>query len=297
MEAGRPYAIARPSIGSFLRDLSLLFKVRLTLLVVLSSVLGALIPMAGFEWGTLSVLIGAGILVTGASNTFNQVLEREHDAKMSRTCDRPVATGRVHPSLAVLIGTVSGAAGILLLTLFMNVFAGILGAMALLSYAFVYTPLKRVTSWAVFVGAFPGAIPPMLGWVAVTGDFGPGPGALFAVQFMWQFPHFWAIAWVANEDYQKAGFRLLPSSGAPGKRDAFLILLYSLFMIPAGLLPWTFGITGSASAIFAAFLGALCCIPAFQLYRSNGRKNAKKVMFASFAYLPLVQIAYVIDKL
>jgi protoheme IX farnesyltransferase len=297
MEAERPYAIARPTLGSFLRDLTQLFKARLTLLVVLSSVLGALIPMSGIEWGTLSILLAAGILVTGASNAFNQVIEREHDAKMSRTCDRPVATGRMHPLLAVLIATISGSAGILLLTFFMNAFAGILGTMALLSYAFVYTPLKRVTPWAVLVGAFPGAIPPMLGWVAITGDFGPGPGALFAVQFMWQFPHFWAIAWVANEDYRKAGFRLLPTSGEPGRKDAFLILLYSLFMIPTGILPWTFGITGYGSAIFAVILGTLCCIPAFQLYRKQRQKEAKKVMFASFAYLPLVQIAYVIDKL
>ncbi len=296
MLAGRPYALSVPSFGAFFKDLAQLFKVRLTFLVVFSSILGALIPMSGFQWGSLGILALAGVLVTGASNAFNQVLERDHDAQMSRTFDRPIASGRLPISVALAIASISGTAGILLLMLFMNVFAGILGLMALLAYAFIYTPLKRVTPWAVLVGAFPGAIPPMLGWVAMTGDFGPGPGALFAVQFMWQFPHFWAIAWVANEDYQKAGFRLLPSKSGPGRTDAFLILLYSLFLVPTGLLPWSFGITGEASAIFSGLLGTACLVPAFRLYRSGSREHAKQVMFASFAYLPLVQIAYVIDK-
>lgn len=295
MLADRSYAISIPNLGSLIKDLALLFKVRLTFLVVFSSLLGSLMAMSGMEWGVLIVLAISGMLITGASNAFNQILEREHDAKMSRTSDRPVATGRLTVPIALSIASISGSAGILLLSFFTNILAGILAMMALLSYAFVYTPLKRVTPWAVLVGAFPGAIPPMLGWVAVTGEFGPGPGALFAVQFMWQFPHFWTIAWVANEDYQKAGFRLLPTEHGPGKTDAFLILLYSLFMIPAGLLPWSFGITGLASAVFSAALGALCLIPAFHLFRTCERKDAKKVMFASFAYLPLVQIAYVID--
>lgn len=297
MLAQRSYAFSAPTFGTLLKDLTLLFKARLTLLVVLSSVLGALIPMSGAQWGTLGMLVLSGILVTGASNAFNQVLEREHDAKMKRTSDRPVATGRMSVSTALLIAVLSGVSGIALLSFFLNIFAGILGAMALLTYAFVYTPLKRSTPWAVLVGAFPGAIPPMLGWVAVTGDFGPGPGALFAVQFMWQFPHFWTIAWVANEDYQKAGFRLLPSNGAPNRTDAFLILLYTLFLLPTGLLPWMFGIAGIWSAIFSLCLGVLCLVPAFRLFRNFEEKEAKRAMFASFAYLPLVQIAYVIDKL
>jgi protoheme IX farnesyltransferase len=297
MLADRSYALSIPSLSNALKDLALLFKVRLTFLVVFSSVLGALMPMSGIAWGTLAVLTLSGVLVTGASNAFNQVLEREHDAKMSRTSDRPVATGRLSVPSAWVIATISGSTGIFLLSFFTNIYAGVLALMALLSYAFIYTPLKRVTPWAVLVGAFPGAIPPMLGWVAVTGDFGPGPGALFAVQFMWQFPHFWTIAWVANEDYKKAGFRLLPTREGPGKADAFLILLYSLFLIPAGMLPWAFDITGMGSAIFASVLGGLCLIPAFKLYRTCDRKDAKRLMFASFAYLPLVQIAYVIDKL
>ncbi len=297
MIAGHSQAASIPTFTAFCRDIAQLFKVRLTLLVVFSSLLGALMPMATVEWGTLAVLALAGILVTGASNAFNQVIERVHDAKMSRTADRPIATERMSVTTGLFIACTSAIAGILLLIFYMNIFSGILGMMALLSYAFIYTPLKRITPWAVLVGAFPGAIPPMLGWVAVTGEFGPGPGALFAVQFMWQFPHFWTIAWVANEDYQKAGFRLLPSKDGPGRTDAFLILIYTLFMVPTGLLPWAFGITGASSAIFASVLGAACLIPAFRLVRSCERKDAKKVMFASFAYLPLVQIAYVLDKL
>jgi protoheme IX farnesyltransferase len=157
--------------------------------------------------------------------------------------------------------------------------------------------MKRSTPWAVFVGAFPGAFPPMLGYVAATGHFGLGPGLLFAMQFMWQFPHFWSIAWVLNDDYAKAGYHLLPSRGGRDRYSAFLVAMYTLFAIPVGMLPWAFGLTGVWSAVVAALLGLYMLFHALRLFRSLDKADARRLMFASFLYLPVVQLAYVLDKL
>jgi heme o synthase len=161
----------------------------------------------------------------------------------------------------------------------------------------LYTPLKQYSAWAVFVGAFPGAFPPMLGYVAATGQFGLGPGLLFAMQFMWQFPHFWAIAWVLDEDYRRAGFKLLPSSGGRDRSSAFLILLYTLFVIPVGMLPWVFGFTGMVAMVVAVLAGVVMLVPAWRLFQTRDVRDARKLMFASFIYLPIVQLAYVLDRL
>jgi protoheme IX farnesyltransferase len=169
--------------------------------------------------------------------------------------------------------------------------------MSLFMYVALYTPLKRHSAWAVFVGAFPGAFPPMLGYVAATGHFGLAPGLLFAMQFMWQFPHFWAIAWVLDEDYRRAGYFLLPSRGGRDRSSAFLIFLYTLFVIPVGMLPWVFNLTGAVSMMVAVALGMLMLVPAVQLFLSRDKRDARRLMFASFIYLPLVQLAYVLDRL
>ena len=192
---------------------------------------------------------------------------------------------------------IAGGAGTLMLWLSFGPLTGILGFISLFMYVALYTPLKKRSAWAVFVGAFPGAFPPMLGYVAATGHFGLGPGLLFAMQFMWQFPHFWAIAWVLDEDYARAGFRLLPSAGGQDRRSAFIILLYTLFLIPVGMLPWVFGFTGSIGMTTSVLLGLVMLVPAFRLFISRDRKDARKLMFASFLYLPIVQLAYVLDRI
>jgi heme o synthase len=276
---------------------ALFIKLRLATLVVISAVLGYLLAAPSVSWFNLIILIVGGFLVTGSSNGFNQILERNFDKLMKRTESRPLVTGKMSLTEAIVLASLCGVVGVFLLWYFLNPLSGILGLLALFLYVAVYTPLKRVTPFAVFVGAFPGAIPPMLGWVAETGSFGIEPGVLFAMQFIWQFPHFWAIAWVMDEDYKKAGFRLLPSPGGKDKSTAFQMVVYSLFLIPAGMFPWIFGISGIYSAIIAFVAGVLFLLPAIKLFKSLDDKDARTLMFASFLYLPLVQLSYVLDKI
>lgn len=277
----------------------MLFKLRLASLVVVSAVLGYLLGVApgAFSGWDLLVLSFAGTLLTGASNALNQVLEVREDGLMKRTSERPLVRGALSGAEAVWAAFITGGMGTFLLWMSFGPLTGILGFISLFMYVALYTPLKKRSPWAVFVGAFPGAFPPMLGYVAATGQFGLAPGLLFAMQFMWQFPHFWAIAWVLDEDYARAGFRLLPSAEGRDRRSAFLILLYTLFVIPVGMLPWVFGFVGPYSMGVAVLLGLVMLVPAWRLYRSLDRKHARQLMFASFLYLPIVQLAYVIDRL
>lgn len=282
-----------------LREVAALFKLRLASLVVFSAALGYLmgVPQGAFSWSGLFLLSLSGFLVTGASNALNQVIEQEQDALMSRTSERPLVRGTLTSREAIVIALLAGAAGVSTLWLVFGSLSGILGLLALFMYAALYTPLKRYSPWAVFVGALPGAIPPMLGFVAAQGHFGLGPGLQFLVQFVWQFPHFWAIAWVLDEDYAKAGFRLLPSKGGRDTRTTVWILISALLVVPAGMLPWFFGFSGVASMVVAVAAGLLMVAPAVQLYRSHDKKDARRLMFASFLHLPLVQLAYVLDRL
>lgn len=284
-----------------MKDLAVFFKIRLTLIVVLSSVLGYFMGTSLIDWGRLAALIVGGVLLTGASNGFNQIWERDLDKLMTRTMNRPLPTGRMGVSEALVVALLSGLSGILILWFFLNPLSGILGAIALFFYVFLYTPMKQKSSLAVFIGAFPGAIPPMLGYVAATGQFGLEPGMLFATQFMWQFPHFWAIAWVVDDDYRKAGYKLLPFEGGRNKASAFQILLYSLFLIPVSLLPWAFPpeapMIGNLALVVVTVCGTAFAWLAFKLYRTCEIKDARILMFASFLYLPIVQLFYVIDKL
>lgn len=282
-----------------LREVAVLFKLRLASLVVFSAALGYLMGVApgAFRFWDLVLLLLAGTLLTGASNALNQVLEVREDALMRRTADRPLVRGGLSATEAVWSAFLAGGFGTFLLWMVFGPLTGILGFISLFMYVALYTPLKKHSPWAVFVGAFPGAFPPMLGYVAATGTFGLGPGLLFAMQFMWQFPHFWAIAWVLDEDYARAGFRLLPSPGGTDGRSAFLILLYTLFVIPVGMLPWVFGFTGPIAMITAVASGLIMLVPALRLFHSHDRKHARQLMFASFLYLPAVQLAYVLDRL
>jgi len=198
------------------------FKLRLSMLVVFSAVLGFFIAAGSdFSWSLLLFLVVGGFLVTGSSNGFNQIIEKDLDILMERTKGRPLPTGRMNALEGYIVASISGAAGIAILWYGLNPLSGILGALALFIYVMLYTPMKRISPFAVFVGAFPGAIPPMLGWVAFNGSFGLEAGILFAIQFIWQFPHFWAIAWKADEDYSRAGFKLLPSAGGKKSNVSF----------------------------------------------------------------------------
>jgi len=270
-------------------------KLRLTSLVVISSIIGYGIGAVSFSWMEVFWLSLSGILVTGASNGFNQVIERDVDLLMNRTKNRPLPQGTMSVIEALLLATAMGAIGLILLFFMFNQLAAVLGALALFSYVLIYTPLKRYSSIAVFVGAFPGAIPPMLGYVAATADFDLYAGLLFATQFMWQFPHFWAIAWVSHEDYKKAGYHLLPSKGKDGQ-SAFLTLLYTLFLIPVSLLPWAFDLIGPVAAVALSAAGIAFALPAFKLLRTKSDKSARAVMFASFFYLPIAQLILLFDK-
>jgi len=281
-----------------LTDYAQFIKLRLASLVVFSAVIGYFIGVreAGesSNWIQLTALILGGFLVTGSSNGFNQIMERDLDKLMSRTQNRPLPTGRMSLREAWIIAIVTGIIGIALLTFYTNILSGILGATALLLYTLVYTPTKRLTPFAAFIGAFPGAIPPMLGCVAATSGFGTISLAallLFAIQFMWQFPHFWAIAWVCNDDYKKAGFNLLPSPGGRDKASAFQVVIYTIFLIPVSLMPLLFHLSGIISSMIVLVAGILFLVQAMRLFRDCEVRSAQKLMFGSFIYLPLVQLA------
>ena len=269
------------------KDLAALFKLRLASLVVVSAVLGygMGVPIGGFSIVNALLLTVGGLLVTGASNALNQVIEVEQDSLMSRTAERPLVRRSMSMTEATVAALLAGAVGTFILWDTFGPLTGILGLLSLFMYVALYTPMKRFSSWAVFVGAFPGAFPPMLGYVAATGQFGLGPGLLFAMQFMWQFPHFWSIAWVLNDDYAKAGYHLLPSRGGRDRYSGFLIVLYTFFALLTGLLPWVFGLAGPWSALTAALLGLWMLLHALRLMRSLDKADARRLMFASFLYL------------
>jgi len=278
-------------------DYVMFVKLRLTTLVVMSAAICFLLASDEVDYAKLGFLILGGFLVTASSNGFNQISERHLDKLMSRTANRPLPTGRMSLTEAYTLATLTGLLGIALLWFFLNPLSGLLGTLALFLYVVVYTPLKQKTPFAVFVGAFPGAIPPLLGWIAATNNITSiEPWILFAVQFMWQFPHFWAIAWVLDEDYKKAGFRMLPSAGGRDKASAFQVLVYTLFLVPISLTPIFFGISGSISAVIISLCGILFSLQAIHLFRTCSLKAAQQLMFGSFAYLPLVQLALLFDK-
>lgn len=269
---------------------------RLASLVVFSALTGYFFAVDVHEanWFHMLWLVAGGFMVTGSSNAFNQIIERDLDRLMKRTADRPIPDGRMEVREALVVASSLGVVGTMILWLGLNPLSGLLGILALFLYVAVYTPMKRVGPIAVFVGAFPGAIPPMLGYVAATNQFGLIPGVLFVTQFIWQFPHFWAIAWKANDDYARAGFRLLPSLSGKSRTSAVYILFYTLFLIPISLFPMVF--TGAAvwPMVLVALTGGVFAWYAVKLYRDRSDAAALQLMFASFLYLPLVQLLYLI---
>ena len=297
------------SLKEKLTDYASLAKLRLASLVVYSAGLGygialltaEVFPLAHkmdyeFSWQTFLYIILGGFLVTGSSNGFNQVIERDSDAKMERTKNRPIPAGRMSAAEGLIVSSVLGIIGLYLLYE-INHISFALGLVALVSYVAIYTPLKKMTPISVFVGAFPGSIPPMIGYIAASGEFGFEPGMIFLVQFVWQFPHFWAIAWKGSVDYAKGGYRMLPFGDNKDRRTAFVILFYTLFVIPAGMLPWVFHVSGITSMILSVVLGIYFIRPAIKLYKSLKDEDALKLMFASFSYLPLIFLFYYLDLL
>lgn len=274
-----------------------LLKFRLSFLVAFSCAFGYVLASHDINWLTLSMLFLGGFLLSGASSIINQIIEKDLDVLMTRTMGRPLPTHRVTVQESVAVAITCTVVGVLILISFTNPLTTALSVLSMILYGFVYTPLKRVGPVAVFVGAFPGALPPLLGWTAATGVISHEALIIFGIQFIWQFPHFWAIAWVADEDYKKAGFKLLPSGGQKDLNTAIQIMIYTMFLIPMGLLPATFGITGIKSAIVVTLCGVAFFAMTFSLMKSGDRKSALKIMFASFFYLPIVQIAYVLDKI
>jgi heme o synthase len=273
-----------------------LLKFRLSFLVAFSCGFGYVLASPEVNWRTLSMLFIGGFLLSGSSVIINQIIEKDLDRLMVRTMNRPLPTYRVSVNEASAVALFCLLAGVVILMLYTNILTTILSVVSMILYGFVYTPLKRVGPIAVFVGAIPGALPPLLGWVAATGGITHEALIIFGIQFIWQFPHFWAIAWVSDDDYKKAGFKLLPSGGQKDLHTAIQIMIYTMFLIPLGLLPATFGITGLNSAIVVTVCGVLFFAQTFSLMRSGDRKSALKIMFGSFLYLPIVQIAYLLDK-
>lgn len=273
-----------------------LMKMRLSLLVAFSSAFGYALALGGrVDWMQLASLFIGGWLVSGASCTVNQVLEKDYDKLMKRTQTRPLPTERLSQSESLTFAAIVGVLGLGLLFISTNLLTVGLAFLSMILYSVVYTPLKRVGPIAVFVGAFPGALPPLLGWTAATGVISHEALIIFGIQFVWQFPHFWAIAWVADEDYKKAGFKLLPVKGEKDMKTAFQIMTYTLFLIPLGLLPTYFGLTGINSAVIATVCGVLFLASTIKLMKDQSRKSALRIMFGSFLYLPIVQIAYLLD--
>lgn len=272
-------------------------KFRLASLVVLSAALCYLFGADEINYSSLTMLIIGGFFVTAASNGFNQIIEKDLDKLMNRTSKRPLPDGRMSLTDAYIISITFGVVGLAILYIWLGLACFLLGLFALASYTFIYTPLKQKTPFAVFVGAFPGAIPPLLGYVAATGSFDIAAWLVFGIQFLWQFPHFWAIAWVLDDDYKKAGFKMLPSKEGRDKNSAFQIMVYTFSLIPIVLLPYYFHLTGITSTILNIIFGILFSYQSVKLYQDCSLKSAKNLMFGSFAYLPLVQLAMYLDKI
>ncbi len=278
---------------------SQLLKFRLSFLVAFSSAIGYGLGTSHPAWLNVALVMLAGLLVTGSANTINQVLEIDRDKLMKRTAQRPLPEGRIGATHALVFAAVIGVIGLAILAWRFNTTAAALSLVSLILYAFIYTPLKPITPFCVAVGAIPGGMPPMIGYVAAqaSGVIGAEAWVLFGIQFMWQFPHFWAIAWVLDDDYKAAGFRMLPLDGAKDLRTAFQIMIYTLVLLPVSLLPLLLKMSGNTYAMIAIVCGVLFLAQTFYLMLTCTKKAAMNIMFGSFLYLPIVQIALVFDKI
>ena len=285
-------------VSSKLKDYQQLMKFTLSFTVVFSSVVCyLLVPGIEFDIQSVLLLFVGGLLVTGAANAINQIAEKDTDAIMKRTASRPIPSGRMTVDEASTFAVIAAVFGIFIIGMWFNWTAAGISGLSLFLYGFIYTPLKKVHSIAVLVGAIPGALPCLIGWAAGDPELGIGGWILFSLQFFWQFPHFWAIAWVTHEDYSKAGFRLLPSRGGPTKYAAVQAILYSVLLIPIGVLPFVFGMSGVVSVVIVALANLAMLWQAIQLFKNMDVASARKVMFGSYIYLPVVLLALLADKM
>lgn len=290
--------MAKTLSPTFISDLKAVTKMGLSISVVVSSLAGYLLGADSVNITTLLLLALGGYFMVGASNVFNQIIERDLDALMERTKDRPIPAGRMSVKFAFILASILTLLGVAILYS-INPKTAMFGAISIFLYTSAYTPLKTITPLSVFVGAIPGAIPFMLGWVAATNNFGIEPGTLFMLQFFWQFPHFWAIGWFLDEDYKKAGFKMLPT-GKPDKGTAVQIILYTVWTIIVSIIP-VFGFTGELrltifGAILVFLIGITMLYYAFQLFKKMTTKAARQLMLASVLYITIIQIVYVLDK-
>jgi protoheme IX farnesyltransferase len=280
------------------KDYMQLIKFTLSFTVVFSCVICYLLApnVVRYDLKMIVLLFIAGMLVTGSANAINQAVEKDVDSQMKRTRSRPVADGRMSQQEAYTFALLAGLTGVLMMWYYFNFSSALLSAFSLFLYAYIYTPLKKINSVAVLVGAFPGALPCLIGWVAGQDNFGVGGWVLFGIQFLWQFPHFWAIAWVSHNDYSKVGFKLLPSEKGPTKFTAIQGIMYSVLMIPIGLLPAYFNLAGSVSMSILLACNVFMVIQSIRLYKEMNVKAARRVMFSSYIYLPIVLLALLADK-
>ncbi|HEV7621914.1 MAG TPA: heme o synthase [Flavisolibacter sp.] len=290
-----------------LKDYLQLTKPSLNIMVVFSSVISYLLAprIVQYDLKMILLLFAGGFLVTGSANAINMAVEKETDAKMKRTAKRPVASGRMKPSEAWAFAVITGITGVFILGFFFNLLSAGLALFSLFLYAFIYTPLKKVNSVAVLIGAFPGALPCLIGWAAGNDSlFEAGHGwkdyggwILFAIQFLWQFPHFWAIAWISHKDYSNAGFRLLPTEQGPTKMTALQTIIYALLLLPVGVLPYVVKLSGFTSMVIVIIANLFLVMQCIRLYREMEASAARRVMFSSYIYLPVVLLALLADKL
>jgi protoheme IX farnesyltransferase len=282
-----------------IRDYFQLIKPSLSIMVVFSSVISYLLApkVVQYDWKMILLLFTGGLLVTGSANAINQVVEKDTDAMMKRTAKRPVAAGRMTETEGWSFAIITGTLGIFILGNYFNWLSAGIALVSLFLYAFIYTPLKKVSSVSVIVGAVPGALPCLIGWAAGNDALSAGGWVLFLLQFLWQFPHFWAIAWIAHNDYTKAGFKLLPGELGPTKYTAIQTIIYSLLLIPVGVVPYFIGISGMLSLIIVTLANVFMVWRCIQLYRNMDVPSARRVMFGSYIYLPIVLLALLADKL
>lgn len=250
-----------------------------------------------YDWPMILLLTFAGLCITGSANAINQAVEKDTDAQMKRTASRPVASGRMSQATAYTFAAITGILGVAIMWQFFNISSALLSTFSLFLYAFIYTPLKKINSIAVLVGAFPGALPCLIGWVAGNDDFAYAGWVLFLIQFLWQFPHFWAIAWVSHADYSRVGFKLLPADKGPTKFTALQSIMYAVLMIPFGFLPYYLGLTGQISMLILLVANIFMVVQCVRLYQNMGVPAARRVMFSSYIYLPIVYLALLADKL
>lgn len=287
------------NIAGKVQDYRLLIKFSLSFMVAFSAVISYLLApkVVAYDWSMIILLFVGGLLITGSANAVNEIAEKDTDAQMKRTANRPIAAGRMSVREAGIAAAIMLVVGMFIMWHYFNGLSAAISLFSWFVYAYMYTPLKKVSAISVLVGAVPGALPCLIGWAAGNDDISAGGWVLFALQFFWQFPHFWAIAWVAHKDYSNAGFKLMPSVEGPTKYSAIQSVIYSLILIPVGVLPFWVGMSGWVSFFVVLVANLLMVWFCVKLFRDMERKAARRVMFASYFYLPIVLLALLADKI